>query len=84
MDVRNSRGKFYEIKEEFAIIPAPIDLQSSLNTGGSRRTRHLPRNLLNSLQESIKSLVQNKRKTPVLKGIFTPKFRPLDAIVGVD
>ena len=35
MDVRNSRGKFDEIKEEFAINPAPIALQSSLNAGVS-------------------------------------------------
>ena len=33
-DVRNSRGKFDEIKEEFAINPAPIALQLSLNAGG--------------------------------------------------
>ena len=55
MDVRNSRAKFDEIKEEFAINPAPIASQSSLNAGGSRRTRDLPRNLLSSLHESIKS-----------------------------
>ena len=35
MEVRNSRGKLDEIKEEFAINPAPIALQSSLNAGGS-------------------------------------------------
>ena len=35
MDVRSSRGKFDEIKEEFAINPAPIALQSSLKAGGS-------------------------------------------------
>ena len=35
MDVRNSRGKFDEIKEEFVINPAPIALESSLNAGGS-------------------------------------------------
>ena len=34
MDVRNSRGKFDEIKEEFTINPAPIGSQSSLNAGG--------------------------------------------------
>ena len=32
-DVRNSRGKFDEIKEKFAINPAPIASQSSLNAG---------------------------------------------------
>ena len=38
MDVQNSRGKFDEIKEGFAINPAPIGSQSSLNAGGSQRT----------------------------------------------
>ena len=33
MDVRNSRGKFDEIKEKFVINPAPIASQSSLNAG---------------------------------------------------
>ena len=54
VDVRNSRGKFDEI-EEFAINPDPIASQSSLNAGGSQRTRDLPRNSLNLLHESIKS-----------------------------
>ena len=36
MDVRNSRGKFDEIKEEFTINRALIALQSSLNAGESR------------------------------------------------
>ena len=58
MDVRNSRGKFDEIKEEFAINPAPIALQSSLNARGSRRTRDVPRKSLNSLHESIKSFLK--------------------------
>ena len=34
MDVRNSRGKFDEIKEKFVINPALIALKSSLNAGG--------------------------------------------------
>ena len=33
-DVENSRGKFDEIEEEFAINPAPIALQLCLNAGG--------------------------------------------------
>ena len=47
MDIRNSRGKFDEIKEEFTINPAPIAPQSSLNAGGSGRTRDLSLNSLN-------------------------------------
>ena len=35
MNVRNSRGKFDEIKEEFAINLDPIASQSSLNVGGA-------------------------------------------------
>ena len=33
MDVRNLRGEFDEIKEEFAINPTPNGSQSSLNVG---------------------------------------------------
>ena len=33
LDVRNSRGRLDEIKEEFAINPASIASQSSLNAG---------------------------------------------------
>ena len=36
MDVQNSREKFDEIKEKFAINPASIASKSSLNVGGSR------------------------------------------------
>ena len=35
MDVRNSREKFDEMKEKFAINPAPIASQLSLNAGGN-------------------------------------------------
>ena len=51
---RNSRGKFDEIKEKFAINPAPIASQSSLNAGGSWWTRDLPENLLNSFKNGSK------------------------------
>ena len=57
MDVRNSRGKFDQIKEKFMINPTPIALQSSLNAGG---TRDLPQNSLNLLHESIK-IWENKK-----------------------
>ena len=36
MDVRNLRGKVDEIKEEFAINPAPIASQSSINVGNHK------------------------------------------------
>ena len=82
MDVRNSRGKFDEIKEEFAINPAPIASQSSLNTGGSRRTRDLPQNLFNSLHESIKSSKNKKGKYMLLKEILARFLGPFDPVVG--
>ena len=74
MDVRNLRGKFDEIKEEFASNPALIAFQSSLNAGGSERTRDLPRNLLNSLHESIKSLRTRRGYIGFFKEDFGPKI----------
>ena len=84
MDVRNSRGKFDEIKGELRINPAPIASQSSLNAGGSRRTRDLPQNSLNSLHESIKSLENKKGEYMLLKGNFARNFRPFDAVMGAN
>ena len=81
-DVQNSREKFDEIKEEFAISPAVIASQSSLNTGGSRRTQDLPRNSLNLLHESIKSCRTRSENTWLLKGILAQKSWPIDEIVG--
>ena len=60
-DFRNSRGKFDEIKEEFVINPAPIPLELSLNEEGSRWTKDLPRNSLNSFT--------NRSKLEVSKGV---------------
>ena len=72
-DFRNSRGKFDEIKEKFAINPAPIASQLSLNAGGSRFTRDLPRNSLNSFTN--RSKVQKKgRSTWVFKERIGPKI----------
>ena len=73
-DVRNWRGKFDEIKEEFTINPALIASQSSLNAGGSRWTRDLPWNSLNSLHEWIKSWEQRRRIHGFLKEKLT-RFR---------
>ena len=60
VDVRNSRGKFDEIKEKFVINPAPIASQSSLNVGGTRWTRDLPRNSLNFF--TSRSKVEEQRR----------------------
>ena len=84
MDVQNSRGKFDEIKGKFAINLAPIASQSSLNMGGSRRTRDLRQNSLNSLHKSIKSKESKKGEYMLLKGNFARFFWPFDAVVGAD
>ena len=55
-DVRNSRGKFYEIKRKFVISPTPIASQLSLNAGGSRRIQDLSFKSLNSF--TIQSRVE--------------------------
>ena len=60
VDVRNSRGKFYEIKEKFVINPAPTASQSSLNAGGTRWTRDLPRNSFNFF--TSRSKVEEQRR----------------------
>ena len=73
VDVRNSRGKFDEIKEKFVINPAHIASQSSLNAGGSQWTRDLPRNSLNLFTN--RSKVQEQREnTWVFKGKISPKI----------
>ena len=82
VEVRNSRGKFDEIKEEFVINPAPIASQSSLNAGGSRWTRDFPQNSLNSLHESIKSWENKKGEYMLLKGILARFLGPFDPVVG--
>ena len=59
-EFRNSRGKFDEIKEEFVINPAPIPSELSLNAGGSRWTKDLPRNLLNSFTN--RSIIEERER----------------------
>ena len=72
-NVRNSREKFDEIKEKFAINPAPIASQSSLNAGGSRWIRDLPQNSHNSFMN--RSKVEEQRKnTWLFKGEISPKI----------
>ena len=53
-DVRNSRENFDEIKEDFAINPAPIALQLSLNVEGSQRTYYFSPNLVNCFTNQSK------------------------------
>ena len=72
VDVRNSRGKFDEIKEKFVINPAPIASQSSLNVGGTRWTRDLPGNSPNFF--TSRSKVKEQRSTWVFKEGNWPKI----------
>ena len=72
-DVRNSRGKFDEIKEEFTINPAPIDSQLSLNAGDHEELKILLQIFL------IASRINQKLKIkggihPLFKGNFCPIF----------
>ena len=79
-DVRNSRGKFDEIKEKFTINPSPIASQSSLNAGGSRWTRELPRNSLNSFTNRSK-FGEQREEYIGFKGEISPKSWAIEAIV---
>ena len=71
-DVENSRGKFDEIKEEFAINPAPIALQLSRNAGGSQRTYYFAPNLLNCFTNQSK-VEEIRRATLSFKRGFGPE-----------
>ena len=73
VDVLNSRGKFDEIKEKFVINPAPIASQSSLNAGGTRWTRDLPRNSLNFFTSRSK-VKEQRRSTWLFKEEIDPKI----------
>ena len=73
-DVGNSRGNFDEIKEKFAINPAPIASQSSLNARGSQWTRDLPQNFLNSFTNQSK-VSKRKRIHRRFKERFRPKIK---------
>ena len=67
VDVRNSRGKFNEIKEKFVINPAPIASQSSLNSGGHDELEIFLEIPL--IPSRIDQKLKNKgRNTLVLKG----------------
>ena len=81
VDVRNSRGKFDEIKEEFAINPAPIASQSSLNARGSRWTRDLPKIRLIYFTNWSK-VEEQEEEHRFLKRILAQKSWPFDAVVG--
>ena len=80
VDVRNSRGKFDEIKEKFVINPAPIASQSSLNAGDHDELEIFLKICL--IPSRIEQKLKNKGgKYMLLKGKLGLILRPFDAIV---
>ena len=78
-DVQNSRGKFEKIKRKFAINPAPIASQLSLNAGGSRRTHDFLSNRL--IPSQFNQELKNKEGIHrFLKRIFAQKSWPFDLV----
>ena len=85
-DVRNSRGKFDEIKEKFAINPAPIASQSSLNAGGGGDHDDLEiflkiRLIPSRIDQKFKN---NEEIHGVLKGKLAQKSWAVDAFMGAN
>ena len=80
-DFRNSRGKFDEIMEEFAINPAPIPSESSLNAGGTRWTRDLPRNSLNFFTSWSKVEEQRREIHAFKEGKLGPTIMAIGAVM---
>ena len=81
-DFRNSRGKFDEIKEEFAINPATIPSESSLNAGGHDELKIFLE--IRLIPSRIDQKLKNKRgKYMGFKEKLGPKSWPLEAVVGV-
>ena len=78
-DIRRSRGEFDRIKRWFVINPAPIESQSSLNAGGSRRTQDLAQKSLNSFMIQSRVLTQRKR-TPFYRRKSHKNCGPSDSM----
>ena len=73
-DVRNLRGKFDEIKEEFAINHAPIALQLSLNAGDHEKLKIFLQT--RSIASRINQMLRNKEEYIVfLRGNFARFLR---------
>ena len=72
-DVQNSRGKFDEIKEEFAINLAPIASQSSLNAGDYEELKILLQIRFTASRINQK-LREKKGEYTGFKGDFGPKI----------
>ena len=68
MDVRNSWGKFDEIKKKFMINPAPIASQSSLNVGDQNELEIFLEICL------IPSQIEQRREIHAFKGEIRPDF----------
>ena len=85
-NVRDSRRKFDEIKEKFAINPAPIASQSSLNAGGGGDHDELEIFLeIRLIPSRIDQKLKNKEgKCMFLKGELGPILRAIEAVVGAE
>ena len=89
MDVRNSRGKFDEIKEKFTINPTPIASQSSLNAG-IRNSCLITTELeiflkIRLLPSRIDQKLKNNEELHVfLKGKLARGSWAIDAVVGAE
>ena len=80
MDVRNSRGKFDEIKEKFVINLAPIASQSSLTRGEHDELEiFLETRLISSRVDQ--KLKNKEEKYMVLKRKLSLKSWAMEAIV---
>ena len=80
-EVRNSRGKFNEIKRKFAINPAPIASQLSLNAGDHEELKILLQ--IHLIASRINQKLKNKKGIHrFLKEIFARKLRPFDPVEG--
>ena len=82
-DVQNSRGKFDEIKEKFAINPAPIASQSRINAGDHNELEIFLEICLISSRIDQK-LKNNEEQHGALKGEIGPKIVAIELVVRAD
>ena len=76
VDIRNSRGKFDEIKGKFAINPAPIALQLSLNAGVHKELK-----ILLQIRLITSRINQKLKRKEGIHRLFKGDFRPKIAAV---
>ena len=82
VDVRNLRGKFDEIKEEFAINPGPIASQLSLKTRGDHDELEIFLKICLIPFTNRSKVEEQRENTWVFKGEISPKSWAIEAVVG--